>query len=69
MPRTGGTGVAPVGGPSTERGWDKALFERDELQHGWLTNSVPACLRYPQSEYHFNTHLAHPSTLREKALW
>ena len=51
-----------------KRVWDKTLVERDELQQDWLTNSVPACFRYPLSEYDFNTHLARPSTSRGEGI-
>src|ERR1039458_6697116 len=68
MPRSGGTCVPPRRRPSIECRWDKTLVKRDELQPGWLTNSVPACLRYPYPEYYFNTHLAHPSTSRGEGI-
>src|ERR1039458_8420829 len=51
-----------------KRDWDKPLFKRDELQQGSLTNSIPACFLYPQSEYDFNTHLAHPCTSRGEGI-
>src|SRR5450759_1476361 len=57
-----------VRGHPVWRRWDKTLVERDELQQDWLTNSVPACFRYPLSEYDFNTHLAHPCTSKGEGI-
>src|ERR1039457_5136663 len=51
-----------------EHDWDEPLFERDELQTDSLTNSISACFLYPQSEYDFNTHLAHPCTSRGEGI-
>src|ERR1039457_4472098 len=50
------------------RDWDERLFERDELQPGSLTNSIPACFLYPQSEYDSNAQLARPSTSRGEGI-
>jgi hypothetical protein len=57
-----------VRGHPAGRRWDKTLVERDELQQDWLTNSVPACFRYPLSEYDFNTHLARPCTSKGEGI-